>query len=333
MGYSRSPSARAVVGIASAFLLQALPVTSCLAQGNESFPSKPLRLVVPFAPGGAADVIGRAVADQLQRELGQAVVVVNRDGAGTIVGVNYVAKSPADGYTLLLSGDAATINTASGRTLPYDFLRELTPVSILFSGAQILLVSKDSPFKTLQDMVAYARAHPGKLRYGSSGIGTSIHLAEASFNAAAQIEALHVPYRGVAPAITDLVGGQVDYVIAGSSLATQAIQSGQLRALAITTAKRSEILPDIPTAKEQGVDVETMGWYGLFVPAATPPAVISRLNAATLAALKSPELSERFKSIGGEARGTSPEEAGAFVKAEIRKFSELMRRLNIKLDN
>ncbi|WP_296560607.1 tripartite tricarboxylate transporter substrate binding protein [Pigmentiphaga sp.] len=329
---ARAPARRAV--LAAAAVLAALSFAPpCLAQGSESFPSKPLRLVVPFAPGGAADVIGRSVAEQLQRELGQSVVVVNRDGAGTIVGVNYVAKAPGDGYTLLLSGDAATINTASGRTLPYDFLRELTPVSVLFSGAQILLVSKDSPFKTLQDMVSYARANPGKLRYGSSGIGTSIHLSEASFNAAADIEALHVPYRGVAPAITDLIGGQVDYVIAGSSLATPAIQSGQLRALAITTAKRSPMLPDIPTAKEQGVDVETMGWYGLFVPATTPPAIVARLNAATLAALKSPELSERFKSIGGEARGTSPAEAGAFVKAEIRKFSELMRRLNIKLDN
>lgn len=317
---------------AAAVLLPLVLAVPSQAQGNDPFPSKPLRLVVPFAPGGAADVIGRSVAEQLQHELGQPVVVVNRDGAGTIVGVNYVAKSPADGYTLLLSGDAATINAASGRALPYDLLRDLTPISVLFSGAQVLLVSKDSPFKTLQDMVAYAHAHPGKLRYGSSGIGTSIHMSEASFNAAANIDALHVPYRGVAPAITDLMGGQVDYVIAGSSLATQAIQNGQLRALAITTDKRSPFLPEIPTAKEQGVDVETMGWYGLFVPAATPPAAIARLSAATLAALKSPDLSERFKSIGGEALGMSPEQADAFVKAQIRKFSELMRRLDIKLD-
>lgn len=333
IGFRPRPLRRPIIRAATALLLPAVLVAPGAAQEGDAFPSKPLRLVVPFAPGGAADVIGRSVAEQLQRELGQSVVVVNRDGAGTIVGVNYVAKAPADGYTLLLSGDAATINTASGRTLPYDFLRDLKPVSILFSGAQILLVRKESPFKTLQDMVSYARANPGKLRYGSSGIGTSIHLSEASFNAAANIEALHVPYRGVAPAITDLIGGQVDYVIAGSSLASQAIQAGQLRALAITTDKRSPFFPDLPTAKEQGVDVETLGWYGLFVPAATPPAVLARLNAAAVAALRSPDLVERFKTIGGEARPTSPEEASAFVNNEIRKFTELMQRLNIKLDN
>lgn len=334
---ARTPLAPASLRQARRGLLGTLAVAAAallapLGAQAQAFPDKPLRLVVPFAAGGAADVVGRAIADQLQVELGKPVVVVNRDGAGTIVGVNYAAKAAPDGYTLLLSGDAATINTASGRNLPYDFLKELTPISTLFAAPQFLVVRKDSPFQSLGELVSYAQQNPGKLKFGSSGIGTSIHLSEETFNAAAGIEALHVPYRGVAPAVNDLIGGQIDYVIAGSSTAVPAVQSGQLRALAINSKQRSTQLPDVPTAIEQGVNVETMGWYGLFVTAGTPPEAVERLHAATQDALRSPEITKRFTSVGGEARPASLAETRKFVEDEIAKFSALIKRLGIKLD-
>ncbi|MGH8811073.1 MAG: Bug family tripartite tricarboxylate transporter substrate binding protein [Advenella sp.] len=302
------------------------------AYADSSYPQQPVRMIVPFEAGGAADAIGRSVADKLQKQLGQPLVVVNRGGAGTVIGVNYVAKAPADGYTVLLSGDAATINTASGRALPYDLMKDLVPVSTLFSGAQFVLVNKNSPFKTLADLLKRAKAHPGELKYGSSGIGTSIHLAEESFNKAAGIKATHVPYRGVAPAINDLMAGLTDYVIAGSSVATPAVQGGSLRALAINDEKRSVQLPDVPTAMEQGVNVQTKGWYGLWVPSGTPAAVIEKLNSATQAVLKSDELSSKFEALGGEAKGASLVETRKFVVNEVEYFRKLIREANLKLD-
>lgn len=297
----------------------------------EVYPSKPIRLIVPFAPGGAADILARVVGDHLQRELGQPIVVVNRDGAGTIIGVDAAAKSPADGYTMLISGDAATINTASGRTLPYDLMRDLKPISLLYAGTQFLLVNKDSPWKSLPDLVAEGRAKPGRLRYGSTGIGTSTHLSTETVNAAAGIKAIHVPYRGVAPAMNALMGGQVDYVIGGSTAAIPAIQNGTVRALAITSRTRSPVLPNVPTLIEQGVAAETGSWYGLLVPAATPADIVKRLHEATAVVLKSPDVAERLKSLGGEARSTTPEAAATFMRQEIQAFGTLMRRLDIRL--
>ncbi|ETF01080.1 Tat pathway signal protein [Advenella kashmirensis W13003] len=307
-------------------------LNSVAASADSSYPHQAIRMVVPFAAGGAADAIGRSVADELQKELGQPLVVVNRGGAGTVIGVNYVAKAPADGYTLLLSGDAATINTASGRALPYDLMKELVPISTLFSGAQFVLVNKNSQFRTLDDLVKRAKAHPGELKYGSSGIGTSIHLAEESFNKAAGIKATHVPYRGVAPAINDLMAGLVDYVIAGSSVATPAVQGGSLRALAINDAKRSAQLPEVPTAMEQGVNVQTKGWYGLWAPSGTPPDVIDKLNSATQAVLKSEALSSKFEALGGEAKGASLADTRKFVANELESFRKLIRDAHLKLD-
>lgn len=318
--------------LACAMLAFGSLIDPAAAQADNSYPLQAIRMVVPFAAGGAADAIGRSVADQLQKELGQPLVVVNRGGAGTVIGVNYVAKAPADGYTVLLSGDAATINTASGRALPYDLMKELVPISTLFSGAQFVLVNKNSPFKTLDDLVKRAKSHPGELKYGSSGIGTSIHLAEESFNKAAGIKATHVPYRGVAPAVNDLMAGLVDYVIAGSSVATPAVQGGTLRALAINDAKRSPQLPEVPTAMEQGVNVQTKGWYGLWVPAGTPPAVAEKLNSATQAALKSSELSSKFEALGGEAKGASLADTKKFVANEVESFRKLIRDAHLKLD-
>lgn len=330
----RSPFRRRVIAtvLKSVIAASVVSLVSLPTYASDTYPDQPIRMVVPFAAGGAADAIGRSVAEQLQKVLGESVIVVNRGGAGTIIGVNYVAKAKADGYTVLLSGDAAVINTASGRDLPYDLTKELILVSPLYSGAQYLIVNKDSPYKTLNDLVQRAKEHPGKLKFGSSGIGTSIHLSEETFNAAAGIKAMHVPYRGVAPAMNDLSSGLLDYVIAGSSVAVPAAQGNHLRVLAINSDKRSPQLPDVPTAIEQGVNVETKGWYGLWVPAATPPAVVGRLNAATREALKSPEISEKFQSLGGESRGSSVSVAKTFVANELDRFTKLIRELGLKLE-
>ena len=302
------------------------------AHSAETYPSKPLRLIVPFAPGGAADILARVVSEHLQRELGRPIVIVNRDGAGTIIGVDAAAKATPDGYTLLLSGDAATINTASGRQLPYDLMHDLKPVSLVYSGSQFVLVNaKDSRFNSLQDLIKHAKANPGALKFGSSGVGTSTHLSAEAINAAAGIKATHVPYRGIAPAMNNLAGGHVDYSIVGSTAAVPAVQNNQFKALANTGRTRSSSLPQVPTLIEQGISAETGSWYGLLVPAGTPPEIIKHLSAALGAVLKSPDVVERLKSLGGEPRSTTPEQATAFMNAEIKKFGALMRRLDIKL--
>jgi tripartite-type tricarboxylate transporter receptor subunit TctC len=249
-----------------------------------------------------------------------------------VIGVDTAAKSAPDGYTLLLSGDAAVINTASGRKLPYDLLRDLAPLSLVYSGGQILLVQKDSRFNSLQDLVQYAKANPDRLKYGSSGVGTSIHLSSEIFNRAAGIKTLHVPYKGVAPAMNDLAGGHVDFVIAGTSVAIPGTRNGLYRALAIMSRQRSPLLPQAPTATEQGVPAETGAWYGLFLPAGAPPAVVKKLHAAVAAALASSEVIERFRSLGGEPMSSSQAEFASYLRAQIQKLSALMRELNIKLE-
>jgi len=303
-----------------------------LARAAEPYPSKPLRLIVPFAPGGAADILACVVAEQLQRELGKPIVLVNREGAGTIIGVDAAAKSAPDGYTLLFSGDAATINTASGRALPYDLMRDLKPITLVFSSAQFVVAgAKDTRFNSMQDLVKYAKAHPDTLKFGTSGVATSTHLSTETINAAAGIKAIHVPFKGIAPALNSLQGGHVDYAVAGSSATVPAVNGGQLKALAVTSRARSPVLSQVPTLIEQGVNAETASWYGVLVPARTPPQIVKRLHADLMTALKTPEVLERFKALGGEARPTAPEQASEFMREEIRRYATLMRKLDIKV--
>ena len=314
-------------------LLIGLALLSGGAIGAESYPTRPVRLIVPFAPGGAADILGRVVSENLARELGgRPIVIVNREGAGTIIGVEAAAKATPDGYTLLLSGDAATINTASGRPLPYDLMKELKPITIVFSGTQFVLVNvKDTRFNTMQDFVKYAKANPGTLKFGTSGVATATHLSSETINAAAGIKAVHVPYRGVAPAMSNLQGGHVDYVVAGSSAAVPSVQGGQLKALAVTGRTRSPALPQVPTLIEQGVQAETGSWYGLLVPATTPPEIVKRLHTGMMNVLKTPEVVDRLKALGGEPRPMAPEQAADFMRGEIKKFAAIMKKLDIKV--
>jgi tripartite-type tricarboxylate transporter receptor subunit TctC len=320
---------RAVLAFAFVSLAAA---ASPFARAAEPYPSKPLRLIVPFAPGGAADILARVIAEQLQRELGKPIVLVNREGAGTIIGVDAAAKSAPDGYTLLFSGDAATINTASGRALPYDLMRDLKPITLVFSSAQFVVAgAKDPRFNSMQDLVKYAKAHPDTLKFGTSGVATSTHLSTETINAAAGIKAIHVPFKGIAPALNSLQGGHVDYSVAGSSATVPAVNGGQLKALAVTSRARSPVLPQVPTLIEQGVNAETASWYGVLVPAHTPAQIVKRLHADLMTALKTPEVLERFKALGGEARPTTPEQASEFMREEIRRYATLMRKLDIKV--
>lgn len=316
----------AMLGSTAALLLAA-PVQA------QDYPSRPLRLIVPFAPGGAADIIGRAVSEPMSRELGQPILIVNRDGAGTVIGVNEAANAATDGYTLLLSGDAGVINAASGRKLSYDLLRDLAPISIVYSGAQVLMANRTGKFANLQDLVKYGKANPGKVRYGSTGVGTSVHLSSEIFNQAAGIETVHVPYKGVAPAMNDLAGGHIEYVIGGSTAAIPAIKSGLVRGLALMSKTRSSQIPDLPTAIEQGVNAETGSWYGIYMRAGTPTAAQVRIHGVLMKVLASSEVTERFRSLGGEPRSMSQQEFTAYTRNEVQKLAKLMKQLNIKLEN
>lgn len=311
----------------------ALGALACSATQTQSYPSRPMRMIVPFAPGGAADILARSVAEPMAKDLGQPILIINRDGAGTLIGLNEAAHASTDGYTLLLSGDAGVINAASGRKLPYDLLRDLAPISIVYSGAQIMMGRKDSPHNTLPDMVKYAKANPDKLRFGSASVGTSIHLSSEIFNQAAGIKAAHIPYKGVAPAMNDLAGGHIEYVIGGSTAAIPAIRNGLFRGLAIMSRQRSPELPDLPTAIEQGINAETGSWYGLFTRAGAPPEVLRKLHAVLMTTLASPQITERFRSLGGEPRSMTTEQFRTYLRDEIQKLAKLMKQLNIKPDD
>jgi tripartite-type tricarboxylate transporter receptor subunit TctC len=307
-----------------------LPLSSW-AQTAQSYPNKPIRLVVPFAPGGAADILGRLIADRLQKDLGQAVIIVNRDGGGTIIGADFVAKSPADGYTLLLGNDAATINSGSGRKLPYDLIKDFAPLSLVYSGPQVILVNKNSPFNSLSDLVKAGKAQGEKLRYGSSGIGSSTHLSTANFGEAAGIKPTHVPYRGIAPAINDLQGGHVDFLVAGSSSALPLIRGGNAKPLAILSKTRSSLMPQVPTAIEQGVNAESAGWYGVLAPAGTPDDIVQKLSNTLTAAVANPEFREKLLALAGDPQGLNAAQFGQFIRSEVQRFGNLIRTHDIQL--
>ena len=305
-------------------------VPSSLAQ---NYPNKPVRLIVPFSAGGPADVLARIIGEKLQRSLGQTVVVINKDGAGTILGVDMAAKANPDGYTLLLGNVAMVINSSAGKPLPYDMQRDLAPVSIVFTQPLILVLHPAVPLATLKELIAFAKAHPGRLKYGSSGIGTSVHLTTELFRSAVGIELTHVPYKGVAPALTDLLGGQIDLMFPGITPVVAHIKSGRLRAIGLTSRQRSPALPEVPTLNELGVaNYESIGWYGMLVPAGTPKNIVLRLHRELVAALKLPDLREKLVSQGGDPVSSTPEQFAAFIASELAKWTSVMRTSGIQVD-
>jgi len=300
-----------------------------------AYPDKPIRMVVPFAPGGGTDLIARAMGVTMSEDLGQPVIIDNKPGGGTIIGTEAVAKSAPDGYTLVMATIAHAVNPSLHRKLPFDTDKAFTPVMLVGRSPNVLVVKPDSPIKTVQDLIAAAKAKPGKLNYASQGAGTSAHLAGELFKSMAKVDLIHIPYRGAGPAITDLLGGQVDMMFATAAAVAPHLESGKLRAVAVTTAQRSQApgLSKVPTIAESGVpNYAADSWYGLFAPAGTPPAVIARLNEAAKKAVQTESFRKRAEQEGLIVGGGTPEEFGRYVKGESQRWSKLVKQANITVD-
>lgn len=301
----------------------------------QAYPSKPLKLIIPFPAGGPSDIFGRGLAQGMAAELGQPVVVENVAGVGGVIGVERALKSAPDGYTLGLNS-ASTLSIApySLARLPYDVKKDVALVTLVVRVPEVLAVHPSVPAKTLAELVAYAKANPGKINFGSAGSGSITHLAGELLKAEAKVDLVHVPYKGAAPAVTDLLGGQVQMGIFDVPVLLSHIRSGRLRALAITSAKRSAALPDVPTTAEGGYpNVTSDNWYGLVLPAATPAPIQKRVHEAAVAALKSPALVEQFAKVAGVASPGSPQDYAAFLAAEQAKWSKVVSAIGFKEQN
>ena len=299
----------------------------------QDYPARPVRIIVPFSAGGPADLLGRVIGEKLQFSLGQPIVLLNTAGAGTMLGVDMAAKSSPDGYTMLLGNVAMVINSSTGKKLPYDMLKDLTPVTLAFTQPLILVLQPSVPINSVKELIAFAKSNPGKLTYGSSGVGTSIHLTTELFTHAVAISMTHVPYKGVAPALVDLLGGQIDLMFPGISPAMPHIRSGKLKALALTSMKRSQALPAMPTLNELGVaNFESVGWYGVLVPAGTPRAIATRLNTELVKILTMQDVKENLARQGGEATSSTPERFATFIGAELRKWTQVIRTAKIRVE-
>ena len=305
------------------------------AAAADPYPSRPVRLVVPFPAGGTTDIFARVSGDKLSRALGQQFVIDNRGGAGGNIGSDAVAKADPDGYTILM-GTVGThaINASLYTRMPFDPLKDFAPVAFAAAVPNVLVVNpKNVKAKAIQEFIAEAKAASKKLSFGSSGNGTSIHLSGEMFKQMTGVEMVHVPYRGSAPAITDLVAGQIDLMFDNLPSSIEQIRAGNLRAIAVTSATRSPALPDVPTIAESGLPGFDAGsWFALFAPAKTPRDIIDKLNAEMRKGLDDPEVRERFIAVGGEARPMSPEELGAFVKAEFEKWAKVVKTSGAKVE-
>lgn len=296
----------------------------------QSYPNKPLKLVTPFPPGGSADVIARLAADRLSEGLGQPVIVDNRPGAGGLVGNEFAARQPPDGYTLLLITGAYPVQGAMLKSLPFDPLRDIAMVSMLTSYPFVISVRPDSPFKSLGDIIAAAKANPGKLNYPSSGIGTVHHLSGELLCAMAGIDMTHVPFRGGASPLTELLGGRVDLLLEAMTLSIGQIRSGKLRPLAVTSLERWKALPEVPAVNETLPGYEVISFIGLGATGGTPAPIIERVNAEVRRFLARPETAQRFIDLGGEPRATSPEEMRSFIERDITRWKGVIQARHIQ---
>ncbi|HYD62198.1 MAG TPA: tripartite tricarboxylate transporter substrate binding protein [Noviherbaspirillum sp.] len=311
-------------------------VLLCAAYGtaaSDNFPNRPIKWVVPFTPGGAMDSMARSIGERLAQNLGQPVVIENRPGAGGTIGSSMVAKSEPDGHTMMIVSIGHAVNPALYPKLSYDPVKSFEPVSLVAIVPNVLVVGPGVKANNVSELIASAKAQPGKLTYASAGNGTTIHLGAELFNAMAGVDIMHVPYKGSAPAVTDLLGRQVDMMFDSVSSAKPHIDSGRLRALAVTTTKRSSVLPNVPTLNEAGLKgYELNGWYAVFVPAKTPRAVVDKLNEEITKAIKHPDVAKRFAQLGAEPGGSSPEELAKYLGSEIKRWSEIIRTRDIKAE-
>jgi tripartite-type tricarboxylate transporter receptor subunit TctC len=318
------------ISTAIAFLsLTMLSISSIAAHAD--FPERSVKIIVPFAPGGGTDLIARGLADFMAKDLGQPVIIENKPGAGTIVGTAAAASSAADGYTLVMATFAHAVNPSINSKLPYDTFKAFAPVALVARSFNIVVVNPKLPFKSLPDVIAYAKANPGKLNFGSFGIGTSAHLAGELFKKMAHVDLTHVPYKGSAPAITDLLGGQIQIMFTTVASVTSYIEGGQLRALAVTSAQRSPAFVDLPTISEAGVPgYMAESWYGLYAPAGTPQGAIARLNASVEKAIRSGTFKKLETHEGLTFAHGTPEDFDRYVRGEAARWRDLVTAAHIQ---
>lgn len=298
----------------------------------QSYPARPVRIVVPVAPGGANDVTARLIGQWLSERLGQQFVIENRPGAGTNVGTEAAIRAPADGYTLLISGSNAAINPTLFRSLNFNFIRDTAPIGSIVRVPQVMQVNPSLPARSVPEFIAYAKANPGKIAMGSGGNGSPAHVIGEYFKLATGTDLTHVPYRGAAPAVTDLIGGQIQVAFTEMATSLGHIKAGRLRALAVTTAARSEALPDVPTLGEFIPGFEASQWIGLVAPKDTPPAIIARLNSEIGAALADPKMKARFAELGGMVLPGSPADFGRLIGDDTEKWAKVIQAAKIRLD-
>jgi tripartite-type tricarboxylate transporter receptor subunit TctC len=317
---------------AAQLMIIALAVASGTALA-QSFPNKAVRMVVPFPAGGSTDIVGRTVAQKLSEMWGHPVVVDNRPGGGTTIGTDAVAKAAPDGYTLLVTPAPFTINPSLLAKLPYDALADFAPITLINTTPLVLVVNPGVPARSVKELIALAKARPGQLNFGSSGTGGSNHLAGELFNAMAGVRTVHIPYKGNAPALIDLVGGHVDLVFNGVTSALPLIKGGKLRALAVTSMQRSSALPDMPTMDEVALKgFVAVAWNGLGAPAKTPRDVIAKINADVIRIVRSPEMKERLEADGSDPVGSTSEQYAAFLRDEIAKWAKVIKFAKVKAE-
>jgi tripartite-type tricarboxylate transporter receptor subunit TctC len=322
---------RRFVGLVAAAI--AAPVLSSRAAGAD-WPAKPVRVVVPFTPGGSTDITARLVSNRLQEVWGQSVVVENKPGAGGNIAADMVAHSDADGYTIFISGPGMATNQFLYPSLSYDSVADFAPVTMLITQPNLMCVPNSSPAKSVQEFIAYCNDNRGKVTYASSGNGTTLHLSGELFKRLAKVEMTHIPYRGGAPAINDLIPGRVDVIFDNMPSILQHAKAGSLRALAVTTKDRVSVVPEIPTIAESGVPgFDVFSWFGFFVPAKTPQGVIARINADTNAALAYAPVKSRFEELGANPKGSTPAELASFLQSEIAKWGPVIREAKIRVEN
>ena len=321
--------------IAAALVAVALsPIVASPEAYAQAYPSKPIRIIVPSPPGDGSDLMARAIGDKLAAAWNAPVVIDNRTGAGGRVGAEAAAKAPADGYTLIM-GNAGShgINAALYADLSYDIERDFAPITQVMRSPNVLVVSPSLPAGNVRELIALFKANPGKYSYGSGGNGSSAHLSAELFKAMAGVDVVHVPYKGASPALTDVIAGRVVMFIGNLPPAMPHIKSGNVKALAVTTAQRSPLVPDIPTLAESGLPgFETVAWFGLFAPAGTPNAVVDKLQMEVARIVREPDVRERIAALGGEPVGNRPEEFAAIVKGDVAKWKKVVKDANVHVD-
>ena len=310
--------------------LSALLVLVAVQATAQQYPAKPVRIIVPSPPAGGTDIVGRVLADHFSRTLGQQFFVENKPGAGNLIGIEAAARAAADGYTLLMTASTLVLNSVLYKKVPYDPIKDFVPITIAATAPNILIVNANVPAKTTAELIALAKHKPGALSYGTPGIGTSPHLCMELLKYMAGVDITHVPYRGTAAAVTDVISGQIQLAFATALTAKPQVDAGRVRALAVSGPRRVAALPNVPPVAEAVPGYEAMQWYGLLAPAGVSNAIVDKLNAEALVALRSKEMKDRLAADGAEPLGSSPAEFGAFIRRELDKWNKVAEAAKIE---